>query len=241
MSSVGVITERSDPAVQRVIDVTRHSRSVIRTALIEDAEPLLQCIRAGLDFIEVYGIETSPVPSELLAACRQQNIPVRLIASSIVNQLFKTEKRPKTFGIARIPRPWGFENLARTTGDIIVLDGVKIVGNIGAIVRTSFALGAAGIVLVSRAEAIGFLGDSGIRLMAFDTDGNRTIDDLRSIDERLAFLFGSEKTGASSDFKGISVSSVSIPINPSAESLNVSVCAGIALHERAHRNLANGQ
>ncbi|MET8243295.1 NshR/TsnR family 23S rRNA methyltransferase [Streptomyces sp. NPDC005202] len=268
MTSLDVITGRSDPAVQRIIDVTKHSRSVVRTALIEDTEPLLQCIRAGLDFIEVYGIETSPMPSELLAACQQQNIPVRLIESSIVNQVFKTDKRPKTFGIARVPKPCGFDDLAGTTGDLIVLDGVKIVGNIGAIVRTSFALGAGGIVLVdsdlvsiadrrlvrasrgyvfslpivlaSRAEAIDYFRDSGMRLMAFDADGDLTVGDLRSVDERLALLFGSEKTGTSSDFEGISAGTVSIPINPAAESLNVSVSAGIALHERAHRNLSDG-
>jgi TrmH family RNA methyltransferase len=273
VNGLDIITGRSDPAVQRIIDVTKHSRSVVKTALIEDAEPLVQCIRAGLDFIEVYGIDTIPVPSELLTACQQRNIPVRLIESSIVNQVFKTEKRPKAFGITRVPRPCRFDELAGATGDLIVLDGVKIVGNIGAIVRTSFALGAAGIVLVdsdlvsiadrrlvrasrgyvfslpvvlaTREEAIGYFRDSGLRLMVFDTDGELTVGDLRNVDERLAFVFGSEKTGTSSAFEGTSegtsASSVSIPMNPLAESLNVSVSAGIALHERAHWNLAAGR
>jgi 23S rRNA (adenosine1067-2'-O)-methyltransferase len=267
MSSLDVITERSDPAVQRIVDVTKHSRSVIRTVLIEDTEPLMQCLRAGLDFIEVYGIDTSPMPSELLAACERQKTPVRLIESSIVNQVFKTEKRPKTFGIARVPKPYRLDDLASTTGDLVVLDGVKIVGNIGAIVRTSFALGAAGIVLVdsdlvsiadrrlvrasrgyvfslpivlaSRAEAIRYFRDSGIRLVAFDTGGDLTISDLRRADERLGLLFGSEKTGTSNAFEGISTTSVSIPMNTSAESLNVSVATGIALHERADWNLSD--
>jgi tRNA G18 (ribose-2'-O)-methylase SpoU len=266
MPSLDVITDRSDPAVQRIIDVTKPSRSVVRTALIEDAEPLVQCIRAGLDFTEVYGLETHPVPSELLAACQERNIPIRLIGASIVNQLFKTDKRPKTFGIARVPKPWRFADLAQTTGDVIVLDGVKIVGNIGAIVRTSYALGAGGIVLVdsdlvsiadrrlvrasrgyvfslpvvlaSREEAIGHFRESNMRLISFDADGELTVDDLRGVNERAALLFGSEKTGASSEFEGVSVSTVSIPMNPAAESLNVSVSAGIALHERAHWNLS---
>ncbi|WP_269857897.1 NshR/TsnR family 23S rRNA methyltransferase [Streptomyces sp. RPT161] len=266
MTSLDVITERSDPAVQRIIDVTKHSRSVVRTALIEDTEPLVQCVRAGLDFIEVYGLESHPVPSQLLAACQERNIPVRLMGPSIVNQVFKGDKKPKTFGIARVPKPCRLEDLAGTTGDLIVLDGVKIVGNIGAIVRTAFALGAGGIVLVdsdlvsiadrrlvrasrgyvfslpvvlaSREEAIGYFRDSGTRLMAFGADGELGVGDLRGIDERLALLFGSEKTGASSEFEGLSVNTVSISMNPAAESLNVSVSAGIALHERARWNLS---
>src|SRR5512141_230658 len=145
MAGPAIITDRSDPAVQRIIDVTRHSRSVVRTALIEDVEPLVQCIRAGLEFLEVYGVDGVPVPSELSAACRDREIPFRLIESSIVTQLFKSDKRPKAFGVARLPRPSSFADLKNCTGDIIILDGVKIVGNIGAIVRTSFALGAGGI------------------------------------------------------------------------------------------------
>ncbi|MFV0129407.1 NshR/TsnR family 23S rRNA methyltransferase [Streptomyces sp. HMX112] len=266
MSSLDVITERSDPAVQRIIDVTKHSRSVVRTALIEDPEPLLQSIRAGVEFTEVYGLETTPLPSDLLVACEQRGIPVRLIASPIANQVFKTEKKPKAFGIARVPRPARLEDLAAGTGDLILLDGVKIVGNIGAIVRTSFALGAAGIVLVdsdlvsiadrrlvrasrgyvfslpivlaSREEALRHFQDSGMRLVVFDSDGALTVGDLGGIDERLVLMFGSEKTGPSGGFSQVATESVSIPMNPAAESLNVSVSAGIALHARAHRNLS---
>ncbi|MBT2384656.1 NshR/TsnR family 23S rRNA methyltransferase [Streptomyces sp. ISL-11] len=266
MASLDVISERSDPAVQRIIDVTKHSRSVVRTALIEDTEPLLQSIRAGVEFFEVYGLETTPLPGDLLAACEQRGIPVRLLAAPIANQVFKTEKKPKAFGIARVPRPCRFEDLAGRTGDLILLDGVKIVGNIGAIVRTAFALGAAGIVLVdsdlvsiadrrlvrasrgyvfslpivlaSRAEAIGHFRDSGMRLMTFDADGDHSVGDLGGIDERLVLMFGSEKVGPSGEFSDISTETVSIPMNPAAESLNVSVSAGIALHARAHRNLS---
>ncbi|GGO30729.1 23S rRNA methyltransferase [Microbispora rosea subsp. aerata] len=241
----------------------------MRTALIEDTEPLMECIRAGLDFIEVYGIESTPMPAELLTACQRRDIPVRLIETSIVNALFKTDKRPKTFGIARVPRPWRFKDLAGTTGDLVVLDGVKIVGNIGAIVRTSYALGVAGMVLVdsdlvsiadrrlirasrgyvfslpiilaSRAEATDYFRDSGIRVMAFDADGDLDVGEICDVEERLALLFGSEKFGTSSDFEGISASTVSIPINTAAESLNVSVSVGIALHRRADWNLSGGR
>lgn len=265
MSDPEVIEEKSDPAVQRIIDVTKHSRSVVKTALIEDPEPLLQCLRAGLDFIEVYGIETSPLPEEVLAACRERGIPVRLIGSSIVGHVFKSEKKPKAFGIVRVPKPSRFSDLAGATGDVIVLDGVKIVGNIGAIVRTSFALGAAGIVLVdsdlvsvadrrlvrasrgyvfslpivlaTREQAIGHFRDSAMRTVVFDSGGDLGVGDLRDADERLALVFGSEKTGTSGDFAALATGTVSIPMNPDAESLNVSVSAGITLYERAHRNL----
>ena len=269
MPSLSVIAERSDPAVQRIIDVTKHSRSVVRTALIEDPEPLVQCIRAGLEFIEVYGIESVPVPPEVLDACRERDIPVRLIGTSIVNELFKTDRKPKAFGIVKVPRPSDFDDLARTRGDLVVLDGVKIVGNIGAIVRTAFALGAGGILLVdsdltsiadrrvvrasrgyvfslpvvlaSRAEAVDYFRRSRTPLVAFDVDGDLDLDDVRYTDERLALVLGGEKAGTSLSFEGLATSTVSLPMNPDAESLNVSVCAGIALWARSHHNLADAR
>ncbi|MER7697351.1 MULTISPECIES: NshR/TsnR family 23S rRNA methyltransferase [unclassified Streptomyces] len=266
MPSLDVITERSDPAVQRIIDVTKHSRSVVKTVLIEDIEPLLQSIRAGVEFIELYGLDTVTVPGELLDLCAQREIPVRLLAAPVANQVFKTEKKPKVFGLARVPRPHRLADLADRPGDLVLLDGVKIVGNIGAIVRTAFALGASGIVLVdsdlgtiadrrlirasrgyvfslpivlvSREEALQFVKNGGMRPVVFEADGDLTVGDLGGVEERVVLMFGSEKTGPSGEFSGIVTESVSIPMNPAAESLNVSVSAGIALHGRAHRNLA---
>ncbi|MGX8277621.1 MULTISPECIES: NshR/TsnR family 23S rRNA methyltransferase [Streptomyces] len=265
MSSLDLITERSDPAVQRIIDVTKHSRAVVKTVLIEDIEPLLQSIRAGVGFIEIYGLDTVTLPDELLDLCARRDIPVRLLAAPVANQVFKTEKKPKVFGLARVPKPTRLADLSATTGDLILLDGVKIVGNIGAIVRTSFALGASGIVLVdsdlgtiadrrlirasrgyvfslpivlaSRDEALKYVQDNGVRPVVFEAGGELTVGDLDGMDERLVLMFGSERTGPSGVFAHTAATSVSIPMNPAAESLNVSVSAGIALNARARRNL----
>lgn len=269
MTELETITHISDPAMQRIIDITKHSRSSIKTTLIEDTEPLAQCISAGVELIEVYSSDTSPVSPELLALCERHNVPVRLVDSSIVNQLFKGERKAKTFGVARVPRPAGFSDIASRNGDVIILDGVKIVGNIGAIVRTSLALGASGMILVdsdltsiadrrllrasrgyvfslpivlsNREDAIAFIRDSGLRLLAMEADGDLSVKDLADDKERMAMLFGSEKGGPSDSFKEVASSTVSIPMINSTESLNVSVSVGIALHERAQQNFAAAQ
>ncbi|MFJ4011862.1 NshR/TsnR family 23S rRNA methyltransferase [Streptomyces sp. NPDC090026] len=266
MTELETITSLSDPAIRRIVDVTKPSRTNIRTALVEDTEPLEQCLRAGVEFIEVYASDAAPVAPGLLELCGQRGVPVRLVESSVVNQLFKGERKAKTFGLARVPRPARLGDLAERAGDVVVLDGVKIVGNIGAIVRTSLALGAAGIVLVDsdltsiadrrllrasrgyvfslpivladRQEAVAFVRESGMRLMALEADGDLTVKDLGSREERLALLFGSEKGGPSDAFKEASALSVSIPMIDTTESLNVSVSVGIALHERIQRNFA---
>ena len=264
MNNLEIIESTSDPAVQRIIDVTKSSRANIKTTLIEDPEPLIQCIRAGVEFSEVYGIETQPPSPQLLELCRERNIPVRLFATSIVNQVFKGERKPKNFGIARVPRPAKLDDLVGRGGDIVVLDGVRIVGNIGAITRSALALGAAGIVLVDsdlttiadrrllrssrgyvfslpvvladREEAISFVRKEGIPLVALDSDGEVPLKSLENNPERLALLFGGEKGGASEMFEEASSASVSIPMISSTESLNVSVSVGIVLHARSGPN-----
>lgn len=264
MDNLEIIESASDPAVRRIIDVTKGSRSNIKTTLIEDPEPLVQCLKAGVEFAEIYGIETQPPPAELLDLCRERNIPVRLFATSVVNQVFKGERKPKTFGIARVPRPSRFSDLAKRSGDIVVLDGVKIVGNIGAITRSALALGASGIVLVdsdltsvadrrlirssrgyvfsmpivlaTREEAISFIREEGIPMVVLDSDGEVPLKSLGDNPERLALLFGSEKGGASELFEEAASASISIPMVSSTESLNVSVSVGIVLHERTGPN-----
>lgn len=264
MAELDKIESISHPAVRRILDLTKSSRSNIKTALIEDPEPLVQSIRSGVEFVEIYSSDSIPFPSELLGLCEEHEIPVRLVESSVVNQIFKGERKAKTFGVARVPRPARFSDIARLDGDVVVLDGVKIVGNIGAIVRTSLGLGASGIVLVDsdltsiadrrllrasrgyvfslpivladREEAVSFVRENGIPLVAFDSDGEFEIKELGGNPDRLALMFGSEKGGSSEMFTEAASATATIPMISSTESLNVSVSVGIALHERFRRN-----
>lgn len=225
----------------------------------------MQCIGAGVQFIEIYGSDSAEISPELLELCGRHGIPVRLIESSIVNQLFKAERKPKMFGIARVPRPARFADIEQRPGDVVVLDGVKIVGNIGAIVRTSLGLGAAGIILVdsdltsiadrrllrasrgyvfslpvvlaSREDVISFISGSGMTLAVLDADGELSVQDLGAQPGRLALVFGGEKGGSSDLFRKAAGNSVSIPMLGTTESLNVSVSVGIALYERARGRL----
>lgn len=75
-------------------------------------------------------------------------------------------------------------------------------------------------------------------MVSFDSDGDLDVTDLARLDERLALLLGSEKTGSSDDLLRFACDTAAIGMDARAESLNVSVAAGIALHARAARNLA---
>lgn len=265
MPSPRLLSDRSDPAVQRLVDLAKPSPA-LRLVLIDDVEPVTQSLTAGVEFVEVYGLEAHGVPDALLELAEAKGVPVRLVSTELAGKIFTVEKRSKVFGVARIPAPSTFDDVVQAPGDVVVLDGVKIVGNIGAITRTAFALGAAGIVLVdsdltsvsdrrlirasrgyvfslpvvlaSRAEALALMAESDLRVVSFDLDGTLSVDDLRTVTQRVALVFGAEKGGTSDEFAAAADDTVTIPMNPAAESLNVSVSAGIALHARAATNLA---
>lgn len=266
MLSPDFLSERSDPAAQRLVDLIKPARGNLRTVIIEDLEPLMQSLIAGVKFVEIYVLQNVDLPRELLTKAKADNIPVKIITTSLAGQIFKVEKKPKIFGVAHVPRPSRFTDLQTRRGDIVLLDGVKIVGNIGAIIRTSFALGAAGIILVdsdltnvadrrlirasrgyvfalpvvisSREEALNYISKSCLRLASFDVKGSISIEQLSNVKERIVLAFGNEKDGISEATTAIAKDNVNIPMNPRAESLNVSVSAGIALHSRADFNLA---
>lgn len=260
-----VVTDRSDRAVQRLVDLMKPARAAVKSVVVEDEEPLAEALAAGVEVAEVYGLESSGVPASIRDACAERDVPVRLLGTTLAGQVFKGAKKPKVFGVARVPAPARLRDLHGTRGDVVVLDGVRIVGNIGAIVRTCFALGAGGLVLVDSAlttvadrrlirasrgyvfsfpviladaeQVVGYLGESGLPLVTVDAEGDRDVTALVDIDERIALLLGSEKTGSSDALARHGREAASIAMNPAAESLNVSVATGIALHARARRNL----
>lgn len=258
------ITERADPAVQRIIDLRRRARRHAVRILVEESEPLMQALRSGVAVREAYVDERRTLDGPLVGALDRAGVPVRSVAAPLMRAIFPEDKCPGVFAVARAPRPARLESLAGLDGDIVVLDGVRITGNIGAIVRTSFALGASGVVLVgSGLESVadprlirasrgivfalpvvlaegdtvqGFCREHGIGLTAFDMCGTLGLGELASVNARLALVMGSERHGVSTLLGGVAGRTVRIPMRDGVESLNVSVAAGVALSCRLEHN-----
>lgn len=139
---------------------------------------------------------------------------------------------------------------------IVVLDGIQDPGNAGAILRTAAALGAAGVVALpgtvdlwnpkvvrasmgahfrlplvpaSFEEFFDYLKSLTIAMWGAAADGERI--GSRKAPEMLAIAFGNEGAGLSFAVRERCELLVSIPIEPTIESLNVAVAAGIILHE----------
>ena len=146
---------------------------------------------------------------------------------------------------------------------LVALDGVTDPRNLGAIIRSSVAFGAHGVVLPERRSAgitaaawrtsagtaarvpvaqvtnlVRALKDAqqaGCLVIGLDADGDMTLDDLDLSDDAVCVVIGSEGRGLSRLVGATCDLVVSIPMAGPAESLNASVAASVALAEIARR------
>jgi tRNA G18 (ribose-2'-O)-methylase SpoU len=143
------------------------------------------------------------------------------------------------------------------TNRLLVLEGVGNPDNVGGMFRSAFALGAAGVVLDDRSadplyrkairtsmaatlrvpfaraplmDALPLLRANGFQLIALTPSADAV--DVRDVkpSAKIALLLGSEGGGLSREALHYADLRARIAIDAAADSLNVSVAAGIALH-----------
>jgi len=140
---------------------------------------------------------------------------------------------------------------------LVILDGLTDVGNIGAIIRSCYALGADGLVIcglknplaapiirTSSGTMLDFpvaivknsfdlaneLKQIGFSLVGADLDGYDIKTISRTPNQKMALFLGNEADGLSNRLKKKLDIKVSIKMENDFDSLNVSVAAGILIH-----------
>ena len=141
---------------------------------------------------------------------------------------------------------------------IVVLDGLSDVGNIGAIIRTCYALGVDSVVVCglknfnaapvirtssgamldmpvatmqSSYDLANELKQVGFSLVGADMDGYEVKSITRENGQKTALFLGNESEGLSNKLKKKLDLKVSINMENNFDSLNVSVAAGILIYE----------
>ena len=245
------------PVARRIADVLRNRSDKPRVIVI-DAENIAQAASSGIRLDSLYG--THSAVSDLASLMQVAgDMPHHILEDRVAGELFGDQKRFRVFALARAPRTPLLADLRETSGDLVVLDGVRLVGNIGAIARMACALGAAGmilldsglrttydrrlirasrglvfsipIVLAERMECIEFLRHERVSVATLSADAESPLHAIRSVTNRLAVVLGGERDGVSKDLSSLAHHHYSISMAPEVESLNVSVTAGIALYE----------
>ena len=244
----------------------RRGRERRGLALAEGVRLVEEALAAG---IPVRGAAVSPA---LQGTTRGRALKATLVTSGIrledvedaeLERLADTEQPQGVIAIIEPPRPALRDIVLRSAAApvparpvVLVLDAVQDPGNVGTMLRTAHALGAAGLVaLKGTAELTNpkvIRGSMGalFRLPAvsathdefLDWAANERIEIIVAAADGhpvgaampagpLAIVVGNEGAGVGPIMSSAAARRVAIPIQPGSESLNVGVAAGILLYE----------
>ena len=244
----------------------RQARGRRGLALIEGVRLVEEALAAGVPFrgaLVAPDLTRTARGTALVADLGRHAVPVEEVGARAFSLLADTETPQGILAVIE-PRRSSAADFAPGTGAVaLVIDGVQDPGNVGTLIRTAHALGAAGtVVLRGTADpmnpkalraAMGAtfrhtvvpLDDAGfiawarkhdVTLWAAAADGLPLHRALGSRDGKrgpIAVIVGNEGAGIRPQLNAVAAQRVAIPLAQGAESLNVAVAAGILLYEVA--------
>jgi RNA methyltransferase, TrmH family len=203
-------------------------------------------------------LEATPRGSGLKSALAARGVPLAEVTETELDALADTEQPQGVVAVVE-PRGWSLDDIATPPGAVVlVLDAVQDPGNVGTMLRTALALGAAGVVaLRGTAELtnpkvlrgsmgaafrlpaapaepevlLAWLRTRGAELVVAAADGSPVAWVPRVGRPPLALAVGNEGAGVGPILASAARRRVAIPLAPGVESLNVAVAAGILLYE----------
>jgi len=217
------------------------------------------------DGISIRGAAISPLLESttrgkaLKASLAERTVRIETVADDDLVTLADTE-HPQGIVAVIEPRRWGLDDIHLVPGTtVLVLDAVQDPGNVGTMLRTALALGAAGLVALkgtadlTNPKVIRAAMGASFRLPAVpaspeefvawarlqrseiwvaDAHGE-TADHLHRTADRapVALVLGNEGAGLSVALERAADRRIAIRLSSNVESLNVAVAAGILLYE----------
>jgi 23S rRNA (guanosine2251-2'-O)-methyltransferase len=232
-------------------------------AVVSGIHPVTEALRTGrpLERLLVAQGAGGPRLQAVIDLARQAQIPVRFEPRSSLDRVAGTAAHQGVVALGAAKRYADVDQFP-AAGMIVVLDGIEDPHNLGAIIRTAHAAGAAGIVIperraasvtdVAAKAAAGALEHLPVSRV---TNINRTLEDLKQrgywiygLDERgtetydrveyaepTILVLGAEGKGLHEQVRKHCDALVRIPMAGKIPSLNVSVAAGIVLFEWKRR------
>lgn len=210
--------------------------------------------------------ESRPEGKAMLAQAEARHLKTFSLADELMDELSEVEGPEGILVTARL----AYTDFAGLIGGLpadailVIADGLQDPGNLGTVIRTAHAAGAAGVVIapdtvdpwngktlraamgshfhmpLARAtddEIISALGSAGVRLLGADPHAGEPVW-AANLTGRIAFLLGSEAAGPGRQLTKAAAGSVRIPMPGGAESLNVAVATAIMLYEAVRQRAA---
>lgn len=255
---INTITSPSNSVLKRIRGLQeRSTREKSGEFLLEGARPVEEAAARRLRLEKVVVSETFfQDGSDLIEKLRLTELSV--VDDRTFKELHGTASSCGIIAVAMIPSFVPRDIFDQKAPLIVVCDGIQDPGNLGTIVRSAYAAGAAGILLTCGTvdpynpkvvrSAVGALFDMPV---LHDLTAGQCLKLL--VDHRIngwicdaagdtryceadfcrptAIILGNEARGVSSELSASSFGSLTIPMREGSESLNVGVSAGIILCE----------
>jgi TrmH family RNA methyltransferase len=255
---VGLIASPRNARVAAAVRLrTVAGRRAAGRFLVEGPGAVREAIRAGA-VVELFRDPRAVGdPSDAADAAAAAGVPVVDVTPRVLERLAATvTPRGPVAVCGHLDVP--LERIDPSTGPVIVLVEIRDPGNLGTLIRSADAAGAAGVVVtgasvdlynekVVRAsagslfhvpvargseapEAAAVLREKGCALLAAAADGETSIHDV-DVAGPVAVFFGNEAHGLSSRVRALMDGAVRVPMRGGAESLNLAAAAAVILFE----------
>ncbi|MGE5486576.1 MAG: 23S rRNA (guanosine(2251)-2'-O)-methyltransferase RlmB [bacterium] len=225
---------------------------------------VLEALKAGrpLSRVSIARGISGPRIQQVIDLCRELHVPVRFEPREALDRLAGTSAHQGVVGVGASQTYAALEDVMPGAECLVVLDGVEDPHNLGAIIRTTHAAGAAAVVIPERravgltetvakaaagalehlpvarvgntGQALEKLKRSGFWIYGLDERGEQDYDRV-DFASPTAFVLGGEGHGLHQLVKKRCDFLIRIPMAGPISSLNVSVAAGVVLFEWRRR------
>jgi len=256
-----VITSAANPLIKRVrLLADRRHRRRKGAFVVRGIQPVWQAVEAGAD-IEVLIVAPDLLRGpavEMVAEQEARGVRVARLSAELFGRIGDRDAPAGLAAIVRTRATVLDELTVRPDSVFAALYEVANPGNLGTIIRTTDAAGAAGVILVGQctdpydpaavkasmgavftvpvatvatpAEFLVWSRERGIAVAVTSGAGTGSLWET-TLPQPLAILFGSEGAGLPDELLAAGDLRLRIPMTGTAESLNIAVATGVVLYE----------
>jgi RNA methyltransferase, TrmH family len=257
----GVITSAANPLMKRVrLLADRRHRRREGAFVVRGVQPVWQAVEAGAD-IEVLIVAPELLrgpAAKMVAGQEARGVRVARLSAELFGRIADREGPPGLAAIVRKQAATLDQLAVRPDSVFAALHEVANPGNLGTIIRTADAAGAAGVILVGQstdpydpaavkasmgavfsvpvatvataAEFLRWCREQGIAVAVTSGAGTGSLWET-ALPQPLAILFGSEGAGLPAELLAAGDLRLRIPMTGAAESLNLAAAAAVLLYE----------
>jgi RNA methyltransferase, TrmH family len=239
----------------------RAFREQDRRFLAEGPQAVREALKLDGVTLELFATaEAEQRHADLVAAALAQGVAVHRASGEVMAELSQTVTPQGLLAICGFVHTSLETALAGQPKLVAVLAHVRDPGNAGTVMRAADAAGADAVVFTDAsvdpyngkcvrasagslfhlpvvigspvAQAVQELKAAGLRVLAADGAGERTLDDVE-LGRPTAWIFGNEAWGLPEDVRALADEVVRVPIYGQAESLNLATAAAVCLYASA--------